>query len=154
MELKEVKALIDLVTKNELSEFELEQEGFKIRIKKGGLQAVLAPALAAPAAAPAYHPPPAAAPAQGAAPSAAPASTGKEILSPMVGTFYRSPSPDSPSYVEIGQAVTEDTVVGIIEAMKVMNEIKAETKGVISEILAENGKAVDFGKPLFRIKPA
>jgi acetyl-CoA carboxylase biotin carboxyl carrier protein len=71
----------------------------------------------------------------------------------MVGTFYLSPSPDSAAYIEVGQTIHEDTVVCIIEAMKVMNEIKAETKGVVTEILAENGKPVEFGKPLFRVKP-
>ena len=71
----------------------------------------------------------------------------------MVGTFYRSPSPDSPAYIEPGQEVNEDTVVCIIEAMKVMNEIKAETKGIIVEVLAQNGKPVEFGKPLFSVRP-
>jgi acetyl-CoA carboxylase biotin carboxyl carrier protein len=75
------------------------------------------------------------------------------IHSPMVGTFYRSPSPDSPSYIEVGAEVNEDTVVCIIEAMKVMNEIKAEVKGVITEIVAENGKPVEFGAPLFKFQP-
>ena len=70
----------------------------------------------------------------------------------MVGTFYASPSPDSPPYVEVGQEVSEDTVVCIIEAMKVMNEIKAEVRGVITEVLVENGKTVEFGKPLFRLR--
>ena len=71
----------------------------------------------------------------------------------MVGTFYRSPSPDSPPYVDVGQEVNEETVVCIIEAMKVMNEIKAEMSGVIVEVLAVNGKPVDFGKPLFAVRP-
>jgi acetyl-CoA carboxylase biotin carboxyl carrier protein len=71
----------------------------------------------------------------------------------MVGTFYRAPSPESTSYVEIGQEVNEETVVCIIEAMKVMNEIKAEIKGVVTEVLAESGKPVEFGKPLFRVRP-
>lgn len=72
----------------------------------------------------------------------------------MVGTFYLSPSPDSPPYITVGQEVHEDTVVCIIEAMKVMNEIKAETRGVIVEVLAENGKSVEFGKPLFAVRAA
>ena len=76
----------------------------------------------------------------------------KEIVSPMVGTFYRAPSPDSAPYVKEGQEVTEETVVCIIEAMKVMNEIKAEVKGVITEVLVENGAPVQFGQPLFRVK--
>ena len=76
----------------------------------------------------------------------------KEIVSPMVGTLYRAASPDAPSFVEVGKAVTEETVVCIIEAMKVMNEIKAETSGVIAEVLAENGKPVQFGQVLFRVR--
>jgi acetyl-CoA carboxylase biotin carboxyl carrier protein len=87
-------------------------------------------------------------------PVAAPAAAGTQIVSPMVGTFYRSPSPDSAPYIEPGQEVNEETVVCIIEAMKVMNEIKAETKGVIVEVLAQNGKPVEFGKPLFSVRPA
>lgn len=141
------------MARNGLTEFELERDNFKIRICKsanGGYQvAPAAPVYApAPAALPApSHPVPAAA-----APAAS-ASPGPAINSPMVGTFYRSPSPDSPSYVEVGTEVTEDSVVCIIEAMKVMNEIKAEVKGVITEIVAENGKPVEFGAPLFRIQP-
>jgi acetyl-CoA carboxylase biotin carboxyl carrier protein len=81
-----------------------------------------------------------------------PKPTGREITSPMVGTFYSAASPESSGYVEVGTEVTEETVVCIIEAMKVMNEIKAETRGVITEILAENGKPVQFGQPLFRLK--
>jgi len=139
------------MARNGLTEFELERDNFKIRICKsaaGGYQ--VAPA------SPAYAPAPAALPAPShpvpAAPSPA-ASAGPAINSPMVGTFYRSPSPDSPFYVEVGTEVTEDSVVCIIEAMKVMNEIKAEVKGVITEIVAENGKPVEFGAPLFRIQP-
>ena len=90
------------------------------------------------------------------APAGAPAAAGSgafQIVSPMVGTFYRSPSPDSPPYIDVGQEVAEETVVCIIEAMKVMNEIKAETKGIIVEALAQNGKPVEFGKPLFAVRP-
>jgi acetyl-CoA carboxylase biotin carboxyl carrier protein len=76
----------------------------------------------------------------------------KDIVSPMVGTFYRSASPDSPTFVDVGKSVTEDTVVCIIEAMKVMNEIKAETTGVVAEVVAENGKPVQFGQVLFRVR--
>jgi acetyl-CoA carboxylase biotin carboxyl carrier protein len=76
----------------------------------------------------------------------------KEIVSPMVGTFYRAASPDGPPFVEVGKPVTEETVVCIIEAMKVMNEIKAETSGVIAEVLAENGKPVQFGQALFKVR--
>jgi acetyl-CoA carboxylase biotin carboxyl carrier protein len=86
--------------------------------------------------------------------SAAAAVTGEvEIKSPMIGTFYRAPSPEAASYIEIGSEVNPDTVVCIIEAMKVMNEIKAETKGVITQVLVENAKPVEFGQPLFKVRP-
>jgi acetyl-CoA carboxylase biotin carboxyl carrier protein len=84
-----------------------------------------------------------------------PVATGEiDIKSPMIGTFYRSPSPESASYVEAGTEVNPDTVVCIIEAMKVMNEIKSEVKGVVTQILIENGKPVEFGQPLFKVRPA
>ena len=156
MDLKEIKAVIDLMTRNGLSEFELEKGDFKLRVKRGPSGEWItstapvvshspvvthsAPVAAIPAALPAGS--------TSSAPTA-----GAQIVSPMVGTFYRSPSPDSSAYVEPGQEVNEDTVVCIIEAMKVMNEIKAETKGVIVEVLAQNGKPVEFGKPLFSIRP-
>ena len=137
--------------KNDLSVFKMEKEGFKITLKKGtDFQPVIttaAPvAYAAPAAtAPVAH--------SEAAPAAAGgASQFREITSPMVGTFYGSPSPEAGPYVTVGQEVTEDTVVCIIEAMKVMNEIKAEVRGTIAEMVAENGKPVQFGQALFRVK--
>lgn len=150
MDIKEIRALIDLMKKNGLAVFKMEKEGFKITLEMSGghLQPVIQyaqPAAPVAAAAPA---PAAAAPA---APAAAPSNL-KEITSPMVGTFYTSPSPDAPAYVEVGQTVTPDTVVCIIEAMKVMNEIKAEVAGVIAEVAAENGKPVQFGQALFRVK--
>ncbi|MEM6822742.1 MAG: acetyl-CoA carboxylase biotin carboxyl carrier protein [Verrucomicrobiota bacterium] len=149
MELKEIRAVIDLMTKNQLSEFELEKDNFKIKIKKGadGTPIVnytpTTPAPSVPVAAPVATPAPAAS-----------SSEGATINSPMVGTFYRSPSPESPPFVDVGTTVNENTVVCIIEAMKVMNEIKAETSGVIEEILLENGKPIEFGQPLFKIKAA
>lgn len=153
MELKDIKAVIDLMKKNDLSVFEMEKDGFKLKLQKGaGDQTVFAALPVAPAA-----PAPAAAPgdAAQAAPAAPPAEKGgalKDILSPMVGTFYRASSPESPPFVDVGKEVTEDTVVCIIEAMKVMNEIKAETKGVIAEVVAEGGKPVQFGQVLFRVR--
>jgi len=87
------------------------------------------------------------------APAPVPVSSGLEIKSPMIGTFYRSPSPEAASYVDVGSEVGPDTVVCIIEAMKVMNEIKAEVKGVITEILIDNAKPVEFGQPMFRVRP-
>jgi acetyl-CoA carboxylase biotin carboxyl carrier protein len=150
LELKDIKAVIDLMKKNDLSVFEMEKDGFKLKLQKGaGEQTVFtAPAIAAPvAAAPAAAP---AAPAP--APEAQPGGALKDILSPMVGTFYRAGSPESPPFADVGKQVSEETVVCIIEAMKVMNEIKAEVTGVIAEVVAENGKPVQFGQVLFRVK--
>ena len=146
MDIKEIKTLIDLMNKNGLTAFEMEKDGFRIALAK---ESGFAPAAYVPA--PAVQQPVAAAPAPAAA-EATPASSGQEIVSPMVGTFYLSPSPESPPFVTVGQKVTPDTVVCIIEAMKVMNEIKAEQAGVISEVAAENGQPVQFGQALFRLK--
>ena len=158
MDLKDIKAIIDLMKKNSISEFELERQDFKIKLKRtngpageeGQPAPIYLPAPTAVAAVPAVaHP---ALPAT--APSAAPAvSTDTEIKSPMVGTIYRAPSPEAANYVEVGTEVNPDTVVCIIEAMKVMNEIKAETRGVITAILVDNAKPVEFGQPLFKIRP-
>ncbi len=155
LELKDIKAIIDLMRKNDLSVFEMEKEGFRLKLQKGaGEQTVfsapiLPQMLAAPVAAA-----PAASPGSGVAAPAAPATTEatREITSPMVGTFYRAGSPESPPFIDVGQEVNEDTVVCIIEAMKVMNEIKAEVKGVIAEVVAENGKPVQFGQALFKVR--
>ncbi|MBV8351148.1 MAG: acetyl-CoA carboxylase biotin carboxyl carrier protein [Verrucomicrobia bacterium] len=153
MELKDIKAIIDLMKKNDLAVFKLEKEGFKIELEAHRSPAPLITALPGPQVV-------AVAPTRGSsthAPSTVPAAapeqkpTFKEIVSPMVGTFYRAPSPDSAPYVQEGQDIAEETVVCIIEAMKVMNEIKAEVKGVITEVLVENGTAVQFGQPLFRV---
>ena len=152
MELKDIKELIALMRKNDLSAFKLEQEGFKISLKRGMEPVITATPVA-------YAPPvsaalPDAAPA--AAPAAQPAATSKESLreisSPMVGTFYSASSPEAGPYVTVGQEVKEDTVVCIVEAMKVMNEIRAECRGVVAEVVAENGKPVQFGQALFRIR--
>ena len=146
MDLKDIKALIDLMKKNDLSVFEMEKDGFRIKLQKGlGDQPVMV-STAAPAAAVANGPAAASAEAQ------AEASNLKDITSPMVGTFYRAASPDAAPFADVGTKVTEDTVVCIIEAMKVMNEIKAETTGVIAEVMAENGKPVQFGQVLFKVR--
>ena len=152
MDLKDIKAIIDLMKKNSVSEFELEKQDFKIKLKRGtgnGVpvmmpdepQVIYAPAPVASMAAPAV---------------AAPVSSSSEIeiKSPMIGTFYRAPSPESASYVEVGSEVGPETVVCIVEAMKVMNEIKAEVKGVITQVLVENAKPVEFGQPLFKVRPS
>ena len=157
MDIKEIKAVIDLMRKNSLTEFEYEKDGTKIRIQRGpdGKPQVFSSSpnlLAAPTLLPI---PTALAPAP--APTATPTPPAESlptINSPMVGTFYGSPAPDAPAYVSVGSAVTPESVVCIIEAMKVMNEIKAEMSGTITEILVESGKPVEFGKPLFRIRPA
>ena len=151
MDLKEIKELIALMRKNDLSVFKMEKEGFKITLKKGtDFQPVIT--TAAPAAYPAA--PMAGATVSAHDPSVAPKETSnlREITSPMVGTFYASSAPEAPPFVTVGQEVTEDTVVCIMEAMKVMNEIKAELRGVIVEVVAENGKPVQFGQALFRVR--
>jgi acetyl-CoA carboxylase biotin carboxyl carrier protein len=156
LELKDIKAVIDLMKKNDLSVFEMEKDGFKLKLQKGaGDQTVFAvPASALPAS-PLPVLPVAPAPVSPAVPAVQETEKGaslREIVSPMVGTFYRAGSPESPPFVDIGHEVTEETVVCIIEAMKVMNEVKAETRGVIAEIVAESGKPVQFGQVLFRVR--
>ncbi|HEX5223341.1 MAG TPA: acetyl-CoA carboxylase biotin carboxyl carrier protein [Verrucomicrobiae bacterium] len=155
MDLKDIKAIIDLMKKNSVSEFELEKQDFKIRLKRGMNGGGVMGAQSEEGQPVMYAPAPMALPAA-AAPAAAPATPAAvepEIKSPMIGTFYRSPSPESAPYVEIGAEVNPDTVVCIIEAMKVMNEIKAEVKGVITQVLVENAKPVEFGQPLFKVRP-
>ncbi len=161
MELKDIKELIALIRKNDLSEFSLEQEGFKITLKRGYESQPLAAGIS-------YGPPlvgsghlptgqlQLSAPGQNtAAPSSTLASQAeplRDLPSPMVGTFYAAASPEAPPFASVGQQVTPDTVICIIEAMKVMNEIKAEVSGTIAEIVAENGKPVQYGQPLFRLR--
>jgi acetyl-CoA carboxylase biotin carboxyl carrier protein len=150
VDLKDIKAIIDLMKKNSVSEFELEKQDFKIRLKRGvnggvatttyeenpGLQYMQSPVALPPMT------------------SAATAISELEIKSPMIGTFYRAPSPEAASYIEVGAEVHPDTVVCIIEAMKVMNEIKAEAKGIITQVMVENAKPVEFGQPLFKLRPS
>ena len=139
--------------KNSVTEFELEKDDFKIRLKRGTNGGVAA-ATSEDGSAPSYAAP-AVAPAPGPAPvPPVPPSNEVEIKSPMIGTFYRAPSPDSAAYIEVGSEVGPETVVCIIEAMKVMNEIKAEAKGVVTQVMLENAKPVEFGQPLFKIRPA
>lgn len=155
MDLKDIKAIIDLMKKNSITEFELERQDSKIKLKRGFN--------GGPPVAPQYEEPVVVAPASmmpsiGSAPvpvavgsSAVPGEI--DVKSPMIGTFYRAPSPEAGNYVEIGSDVSSDTVVCIIEAMKVMNEIKSEVKGVITQVLVENGKPVEFGQALFKVRP-
>lgn len=153
VDLKDIKAIIDLMKKNSISEFELERQDFKIRLKRGvNGPVVIAEDAPAPPILPISTGGAGVAPIA-VLPSTAPASNA-EIKSPMIGTFYRAPSPDAANYVEIGAEVGPDTVVCLIEAMKVMNEIKAECRGVITEVLVENAKPVEFGQSLFKIRPA
>jgi acetyl-CoA carboxylase biotin carboxyl carrier protein len=156
VDLKDIRAIIELMKKNSVSEFELEKQDFKIRLKRGmnGVNSAAMSYDEAPGVA--YGQPPVAIPAQvaGPQPPQIPPNPELEIKSPMIGTFYRAPSPDSAPYVEVGIEVNPETVVCIIEAMKVMNEIKAELKGVITQVQVENAKPVEFGQPLFKLRPA
>ena len=149
MDIKDIKRVVDLMTKNDLTEFSLDDNGFKLELKRGSsevaTQYIQAPQMAA---APMAMAPMAAAPAAAAAPVADEVE-GEEIKSPIVGTFYGAPTPESPAFVKVGEEVTEDTVVCIVEAMKVMNEIKAEMTGTVKKILIEDGTPVQFGEPLF-----
>jgi acetyl-CoA carboxylase biotin carboxyl carrier protein len=151
LDLKDIKAIIDLMKKNDLSVFEMEKDGFKLKLQKGtnGQPILTAPIALAPAVGSSPGTQSAGEASQAAG---APSTSLKDVVSPMVGTFYRAPSPDAPAFADVGKQVNEDTVVCIIEAMKVMNEIKAETSGVIAEVVAENGKPVQFGQVLFRVK--
>ncbi|MCE5186671.1 MAG: acetyl-CoA carboxylase biotin carboxyl carrier protein [Planctomycetaceae bacterium] len=152
IDLKQVKDLIELMKENDLAEIEVEAGDSKIHLKRPGgdmrmIQYQPMPAAAVPMGA---------APALAAAPAAAaPAAEEKfiTITSPIVGTFYQAPSPDSEPYVRVGSKVDADTVVCIVEAMKVMNEIKAEASGTVVEVCCKDGQAVEFGQLLFKIRP-
>ena len=152
MDLKEIRNIVELMNEHGLTHFDLSKKDFQLVLKKGvDAQALQSLASTMPVAAAA---PVAAAPATPAADAAdaAPAADGKVINSPMVGTFYRKPAPDADNFVEVGSTVSEGQTICIIEAMKVMNEIKAEQSGTISEIAVEDGNPVQFGDVLFRIK--
>ncbi|MBL0388138.1 acetyl-CoA carboxylase biotin carboxyl carrier protein [Tumebacillus sp. ITR2] len=165
--LNEIRELIRLLDETSINEFNYELEGAKLLIKKNEVgvanivaapqlvQAAPAPVVQAPAApvaaAPVAAPVAEAAPAPAAAPKADDKNLHK-VVSPMVGTFYKSPSPDSDAYVKAGARVDEKTIVCIVEAMKLMNEIEADVKGEIVEVLVENGQLVEYGQPLFLVK--
>jgi acetyl-CoA carboxylase biotin carboxyl carrier protein len=154
LDLKEIRQIIDLMKRNDLSLFLLEREGFKLKLRKGVDFDALPVSTAIPAAMPVQPavaaPPLTATP----APGAAPAASGTFIPSPMVGTFYRASGPGERPFVNVGDSVDENTTVCIIEAMKVMNEIKAEKKGVITRVMVEDSTPVQFDSPLFEIQPA
>jgi acetyl-CoA carboxylase biotin carboxyl carrier protein len=154
VDLKDIKAIIDLMKKNSIAEFELERQDFKIKLKRG-VNGNIQTAQYEDAQTLPYIPTPLPLPAPGgAAPQAAVSAPNEvEIKSPMIGTIYRAPSPEAGHYVDIGSEVNPETVVCIIEAMKVMNEIKAEARGVITQVCVENAKPVEFGQPLFKIRP-
>ena len=148
MDLRKLKKLIDLVQESGIAELEITEGEEKVKIVKGGVVSMAAaPAvMAVPAAAPA---PSAAAPAAAVTTPPAEAQEGHVVKAPMVGTFYRSPSPDAKAFVEVGQAVKEGDTICIIEAMKLMNEIEADASGSVKAILVENGQPVEYGQPLF-----
>lgn len=151
MDLRKLKKLIDLVEESGIAEIEVTEGEEKVRITRSTAPQTVYAAAPAPAVAPvAAAPAPAAAPAT---PAAAPAANHANAQkSPMVGTFYRAPSPSAPAFVEVGQTVKEGDTLCIIEAMKLMNEIEAEKSGVVKAILVENGQPVEFGEPLFVIE--
>ncbi len=148
MDLKEIRKIVELMNEHELSYFHLEEEGINLKMKKGADIVQVAQAAmptAATAAAPATTPPVAADTTEAATP-------GNEIPAPMVGTFYASPSPDSPAFVSVGDTISVGQTLCIIEAMKVMNEIKSEVAGTVTAIVATDGEAVQFGDGLFRVQ--
>ena len=171
--LDDVDTLMKMVNRNGVQEVEIESKGLKVRVRgKASVEGAVMGAWGFPvahggAAGPTGPTGPtgavgvaagvAPAPSASAKPEAAPVEAKAnliEIKSPMVGTFYRAPAPDAPPYAEVGDRITEETVLCIVEAMKLMNEIKAETAGIVAEILVENGHPVEFGQPLFRIEPS
>jgi acetyl-CoA carboxylase biotin carboxyl carrier protein len=145
VDIEKLRALLEVLTQENVAEFEHESEGVRVRIVRGGYAAAMPAMMHAMSAAPA------------AAASAVALETPDDVVdvtSPFVGTFYRSPSPDAPPFSEVGTVVRPGQTLCIIEAMKLMNEIEAEMSGTIVEIYAQNGKAVEFGQKLFRIKKA
>jgi len=146
MDLRKLKTLIDLVSESNVSELEITEAEGKVRIVKGG--GAMVQQYAAPAAALA----PVAVAAQSPEPAAAPAVAVHAVKSPMVGTFYRSASPGAKAFVEIGDSIKVGETVCIIEAMKILNEIEADKSGTVTQILCENGQAVEYGQPLFVIE--
>lgn len=157
MDIKDIKRLLDLIKQNDLSEFELVDEEFRLSVKRKSahqdpIVVQAAPQqIMMPSAMPHVAP---AAPVSPLETAAAAEPVGECINSPMVGTFYRSSSPETDAFVSVGQAVEADTVVCIVEAMKVMNEIKAERSGMIKKILVDDASPVEYDQPLFEIDPA
>lgn len=158
MDLKQIRQIVALMAENNLTHFNFEREGSKIELRRGSdLEAARQLLACLPAAAPAQMvampaAAPAAAPVAAAPAAAASDPVGPTVNSPMVGTFYRSAAPGEKSFINVGDSVDENTTVCIIEAMKVMNEIKAEARGTIARVLVEDGKPVQYGQPLFELK--
>ncbi len=149
MDLRKLKKLIDLVEESGISELELTEDGEKVRISRNFTSNAPAPQYANYAPQQQYAAAPAPAPV--AAVEAAPVEEGHAVKSPMVGTFYRSPSPDAKSFVEVGDTVAVGDTLCIIEAMKLLNEIESDKAGVVKKILVDNGQAIEYGEPLFII---
>ncbi|HJV68529.1 acetyl-CoA carboxylase biotin carboxyl carrier protein [Ideonella sp.] len=152
MDLRKLKTLIDLVSDSNITELEITEDDGKVRIVKAGATVMAAPAPAMPVAAPMMAAPAPAQPSAPVAPPAPVAPAGHLVKSPMVGTFYASSTPGGKPLVEVGSVVKEGDPVCIIEAMKIMNEIEADKAGTITQVLAQNGQAVEFGQPLFVIE--
>jgi acetyl-CoA carboxylase biotin carboxyl carrier protein len=149
VDIEKLRALLDVLTEKDIAEFEHEDEGTRIRVVRGARTPLVSQ----------FAPPQYAGAARTEAPSSAPSSTeptsdSVDVTSPFVGTFYRSPSPDAPSFVEVGSVVRVGQTLCIVEAMKLMNEIEAECSGTVTDVLTQSGKAVEFGQKLFRIKKA
>ena len=156
MDFDEITRILDMMREHELSEFELERDNFKLRLRKQG-SGTVAPAVPQP---PPLAANPVAGPAPGESASGAPvlAAADEEmelavVKSPIVGTFYRSPSPGAPAFVEIDQRVKKGQVLCIVEAMKLMNEIEAEAEGVVAAILVDNAQPVEYGQALYKLAP-
>ena len=143
MDIRKVKKLIELLEESNINEIEIKEGEESVRISRGG--SIVAPA---PAAAPVVAAAPTAAPAPAAVEAAPAAPTGHTVNSPMVGTFYRSPAPSAPAFIEVGKTVKAGDVICIVEAMKMMNQIEADKSGVIEAILVEDGQPVEFDQPL------
>jgi acetyl-CoA carboxylase biotin carboxyl carrier protein len=153
-DLDQLTALFDLLTAKDIAEFEQEEAGVRLRVARGTRPQVLA-ATAVAAGAPLTAPSlPGAAPPPVLGASDAPGGDYVDVTSPFVGSFFRSPSPDAPAFVDVGSVVRPGQTLCIIEAMKLMNEIESECSGTVSEIFAQNGKSVEYGQKLFRIKKA
>ena len=144
MSIEKISKLVEIMNENDLVEVELQEKDLKIKLKKPGCNMVAAPAMMAPAM-------PAAISATG-APTVDDTAGLTPIPSPIVGTFYSAPSPESADFTSVGDTVTNDTVVCIVEAMKIMNEVKAEISGTIEKVLVKNGEPVEYGQPLFLVK--